>query len=369
MGHRTGAVTTTLGRRNRRNLLTALAAAPCLTAPSGLSAQQIRFFRIATAGITGTYHPIAQLIAESISAPPGARACGEGVDPKCGVPNLVAIAQTSSGSVANAIAVHDNTVESGFVQGDIAFWAYHGQGVFEDRAPMRDLRLITGLYPESLHLVARKGSGIAHVSDLPGKRVSLDEDGSGTLVDARLLLAAYGIEEAALETVYLKPSSAIDLLLADELDAFVTIAGTPTASVVELARAGAIDLVPIDGPAAERLIERLPFFDQHTIPADVYPGIPATPTIGVSAQWLTNRAIADDLIYSIVTALWHPVTAARLTRGHAQGRFIALGSALRHDTVPLHAGALRYYREMSVLPSADERPGPHDEADPISQAG
>jgi len=67
------------------------------------SAQEMRFFRIGTGGVAGTYYPIGGLIADIISHPPGARPCNRGGS--CGVPGLVGIAQSSNGSVANVNAI------------------------------------------------------------------------------------------------------------------------------------------------------------------------------------------------------------------------------------------------------------------------
>jgi ABC-type nitrate/sulfonate/bicarbonate transport system substrate-binding protein len=57
-----------------------------------------------------------------------------------------------------------------------------GTGLWEGQPAVEKLRLIANLYPESIHLVARKDAGIASVADLKGKKVSLDEPGSGMLV-------------------------------------------------------------------------------------------------------------------------------------------------------------------------------------------
>ena len=46
------------------------------------------------------------------------------------------------------------------MQSDVAFWAYHGTAIFGGKPRMKELRAVAHLYPESLHLVARKGSGI-----------------------------------------------------------------------------------------------------------------------------------------------------------------------------------------------------------------
>ena len=82
--------------------------------------------------------------------------------------------------------------ESGISQADVANWPFTGKGVFESKPNVPGLRLIAKLYPESVHRVVRKGSGIKSVADLKGKRVALDEPGSGTLIDARIIQAASG---------------------------------------------------------------------------------------------------------------------------------------------------------------------------------
>ena len=119
-------------------------------------------------------------------------------------------------------------MESGFTQSDVAYWAYTGTGVYEGKPKVADLRLIANLYPETIHIVARKGAGIKSVADLKGKRVSLDEPGSGTLVDARIILAAFGITEKDIKAEYLKPNQAGDKMRDGGLDAFFFVGGYPT---------------------------------------------------------------------------------------------------------------------------------------------
>ena len=72
-----------------------------------------------------------------------------------------------------------------FLQSDVAFWGYSGTGIFTGQPPAPGLRAIAYLYPETVHIVVRKDSGISSVPDLRGKKVSLDEINSGTLADAR----------------------------------------------------------------------------------------------------------------------------------------------------------------------------------------
>ncbi len=312
------------------------------------SAQEMRFFRIGTGGVAGTYYPIGGLIADIISHPPGARPCNRGGS--CGVPGLVGIAQSSNGSVANVDAINSRTLESGFVQSDVAYWAYTGTGIYEGKPKVDQLRAIANLYPESLHLVARKGAGITSVEDLVGKRVSLDEPGSGTLVDARIILDAYGVSEDDLQPVYVKPSVAVAMMREGELDAFVIVAGYPTGSVVEVCATIGCELVPIDGPKAEALLAEHHFFAKDVIPAGTYAGVPETPTVSVGAQWVVGADIEDDLVYGITKALWHENARKLLDDGHPKGDEITLETALDGIGIPLHPGAERFYREQGMIP-------------------
>jgi TRAP transporter TAXI family solute receptor len=318
-----------------------------LVVASAVAAQEMRFFRIGTGGVAGTYYPVGGLIADIISNPPGARPCERGGS--CGVPGLVAIAQSSNGSVANVNAIASGALESGFVQSDIAHWAYTGSGIYEGEGKVENLRAIAGLYPESIHFVTRKDAGIRSVRDLKGKRISLDEQGSGTLVDARIILKAYGLTEDDVQAEYIKPSPAVAKIKAGELDAFVITAGYPVGSVAELCADAGCEIVPIDGPEVDQLIEAYPFFQRDVIPAGTYDGVGTTPTVSVGAQWVVAEEVDDDLVYGITKALWHDNARQLLDSGHSKASAITLATALEGIGIPLHPGAKRYYREVGVL--------------------
>ena len=243
--------------------------------------EEVAYFRIGTGGIAGTYYPIGGLIAQWISNPPGSRPCDKGGS--CGVPGLVSVAQAANGSVANVIGVGQGDLESGFAQSDVAYWAYSGTGIFSKKESIDNLRVIGSLYAESFHLVVRKGSGIKSVPDLRGKRISLDEPGSGTLVDARIILEAYGLSEDDLKPEYVKPDVAVEKIRNNLLDAFFIVAGYPTKSVLDLTSSIGAELIPISGPIAESVIKKYEFFSPEVIPAGVYAGVGETKTLSVLA--------------------------------------------------------------------------------------
>lgn len=311
------------------------------------NAQDITFFRIGTGGTAGTYFPIGGLIANVISNPPGSRACADGGS--CGVPGLVATTVASNGSVANVAAIASGSMQSAFIQSDVAFWGYTGTGIYEGRAKVDSLRAIANLYPESFQLVASKGAGIKTIKDLKGKRVSLDEPGSGTLVDARLIFAAYGLTEKDVKAEYLKPQQAADKLKDGTLDAFFNVSGWPQGAISDLAATTGIDLVPIDGPEAEALIKKYSFFGTDEIPDGAYKNVAGVKTVSVNAIWVTSSKLPDLLIYAVTAALWNSSTRKLLDSGHAKGRVIKLDTALDGLGIPLHAGAEKFYKEKGLI--------------------
>lgn len=328
----------------RRCMVAVLAA----TIAASAVAQGTQFFRIGTGSTGGTYFPIGAILASAISNPPGSRECERGGS--CGVPGLIAVAQSTNGSVENVRALGAGLFESALSQADVAFWAYHGRHTFAESGPIKNLRAIANLYPEMVHIVVRRDAGILTVGDLKGKRVSLDREGSGTLVDALVILEAYGLKPEDLTVEHLEVGPAADRLREGTLDAFFFVAGVPAAAVNDLASSTSIGLVPITGPEADRLRQTYPFFTANYIPAGSYPGVYSTPTMSVGAQWLVAAAIPEDTVYGVTRALWHPSTGALLEAGHPQGKHIRRETALDGIGIPLHPGAARYYREVGMLP-------------------
>ena len=311
----------------------AAAATVVLTLGAG-GAQAQQFFRIGTGGTTGTYYPVGGMIANAVSQPG----------------KIIATAQASNGSLANVTGIAGGAIESGFSQADVASWAFTGKGVFEGKPHVPGLRLIANLYPESVHLVVRKGSGIKTVADLRGKRVALDEPGSGTLIDARIILAAYGLKDTDLKPEYIKPNQAGDKMKDGAIDAFFFVGGAPAGAIAELASSGAgIELVAIDGPQADAIRKSDGFFSPDLIAADTYKGVGATRTLAMGAQWVTSDKADANTVYEITKALFSETTQKLLAAGHAKGKWITKENAVKGAGIPFHPGAERFYKEAGLI--------------------
>ena len=307
---------------------------------------ELRFLSIGTGATNSTDFAIGGVIASVVSSPPGSRACDRGGS--CGVPGLVAVAQSTQGSIENVTAVAEGAIDTALVQADVLYWAYHGTGMFRETGSASGLRAIANLFPATLQVVVRRDAGISKVKQLKGRRVSLGETGSGTLVTARTILAAYGMTEADVEAQYLKPGPASDLLVDGEIDGFFVVGGVPAPAIGDVARRVPISLIPINGTTGEELKSFYPFFTQADVPAGSYPNVGHVESVGINTQWIISDRADPDFVYDLTRALWHERSQTLFDNGHPEGRRIRLDTALQRIAIPLHSGAARFYEEQGV---------------------
>lgn len=309
---------------------------------------EVQFFRIGTGGQSGTYFPIGDLIARTISdVPQGMMKCAA---PRCGVPGLTAVAQTSNGSVANVAALQEGAIEAALVQADVAHWAHEATALYQGKPRHDRLRFLAHLYSEAMHVVVRKDADIGKIEDLRGRPVALDEPGSGTLVHVRSLLAAHGLTETALRGVYVKPELALPQMAQGRLDAFFIVAGWPTKAVLDALASSHAHLLPLDAKRAAAVVAQNPFLSIGQIPAGAYPGSPPVQTLMVGAHLLVRADLPDTLIDAVLTQLWSERGMTILHGGHPRGADIRFDAALTGRSIPFHPAAERFYRQRGLLP-------------------
>jgi len=212
------------------------------------------------------------------------------------------------------------------------------------------LRAIAALFPEYVHVVVRAESGIRRLADLKDKRVAMGETGSGTLVDARLVLEAVGLSECDLKPSYQRLSQAAEALRRGDIDALFLVAGYPVPAVADLASLAKVRLLPVPAGTARALHAKYRLFAAGSIPGATYPGIDKeTPSVAVTALWVVRAETPEDLVYAITSALWQPASRRILDSGHPAGKRIRLADALDGFDLPLHPGAARYYRELGLV--------------------
>ncbi len=321
-----------------------------VVATAGASAQEMKFFRIGTGGAGGTYFPIGGIIANAISNPPGSRACDEGGN--CGVPGLVAMAQSTNASAHNVNAIQAGQMEAGLSGAATLHFAYNGLEKFEGNAKP-DLRVIANLFPEDLHLVLPKGGSLDGLASLEGKRVGIAQAGSGTQIAVELIIADHGINRDNIEEAELNNSQSAERLADGQLDAYFYAAGTPVAAMIQLDNTKGMDLYSFTEDEVTQANKTVPYYIPSTIPAGTYPGVTYdVNTVAVSGIFVTNANQDDDLIYEITKAMWSDTSRKLLDNGHAKGKVITVETALdgvEGIGVPLHPGAERFYKEIGML--------------------
>ncbi len=297
--------------------------------------QEKVFFGIATGGTGGTYYPLGGMLAQVITN------TAEMKDGKM----LSATAETGNASVANASLLGRGAIESAFVAADILDAAYKGVGQFKDK-PVKNIRALGALYPETMQLVAQPD--IKTFQDLKGKSVSSGSPGSGQWQLLGDLLALHGMTRDDIKEDYSSFSQSAEKLKDGNLSASLIIAGTPTASIVELANGHRINVVPLADDVVEKLHKNQPYFAHFVLPAGTYKGVDKdVNTISVRAIWATHADLPEDVAYAVTKALYENVD--KLAKVHVKGKEISLKTALESVSVPLHPGAKRYYQEKGLI--------------------
>jgi len=313
-------------------------------------AEDLRFFKIASGGRGGTYFPIASALAKVISNPPGSKSCESGGN--CGVPHLTATAQSTGGSVANVDALLAKKYPSAIAQSDVTYWSYTGTGPFRTRKPNTNICVISSLYPEDVHLVATRASGIQKIEDLKGKRVALGERNSGALLGAQLLVRAYGLQEGKDFTPsFVNFEGAVAAMKASEIDAFITVAGHPSSAISGMIKSDDAHLIAIRGKGRETLAEKSPFYALSVIPKGVYPEQRSDiETVAVTALWLARTNLNQEFVYKVTKAFWsNKFARSILDGGHPKGKSITMKSSFDGVPIPLCVGAQKYYKEIGRL--------------------
>jgi TRAP transporter TAXI family solute receptor len=319
-------------------LLLVTGAVAC-TPSSTSSRPKVTRLSIATGGTGGVYYvyggALARLISES-------------------VPGVEATAEVTSASIDNLKFLRDAKADIAFTLADTLKDASLGLGAFAGR-PI-DLRALAVLYTNVTHVVTKKDSGITKLFDLQGKVVSMGSAGSGTETIADRTLTAAGLDPSKdIRRENLSAQASAEALKDGKIDAFFWSGGLPTAAVLDLAISVPVALIEtanvlpkLQAQYGEALYRPL------SIPASTYASIDAeVHTFGVSNVLVVPATFDEGRAYLIVKAMFEKKAA--LAAAHAEARSLSLRNAVTGSPVAFSPGALKYYREQGVDPTAASR--------------
>ncbi len=257
----------------------------------------------------------------------------------------------SEGSPANIDAVLGGQAAFGIAQADMLEAASQGRGPWEG-TPRTELRAVLGLHVEALTIVARGDHAIQSVSDLRGKRINIGAPGSSDHQYAGVLLAAAGVPPEAVTLSQRSAVLAADLLQHDEIDAYIYTVGHPNLSLIEASTGPRrVQLIPLDTPVIAWAMAQNHLLFPTEIPTEYYPALQSqgsVRTIGVRAVLFTRADLGEEIVYRLVREV---VTHFELfQRQHPVLQGVTPREACGSAPIPLHPGAVRFFREAGLLP-------------------
>ena len=313
---------------NSRLIAAAAAMAVALAAPA---ARAQAFINVLTGGTSGVYYPLGVAIGKIYSD---------------NIPDVKTQVQATKASVENLILLQQGRGEIAFALGDSLKAAWEGDEEAGFKSKLDKLRTIGAIYPNYIQIVATADSGIKTLADLKGKSLSVGAPKSGTELNSRAILAAAGLSYKDIGKVeYLPFAESVDLMKNRQLNATLQSAGLGVASLKDLSTTTDITVVSVPKEVVEKMG---PPFKPVLIPANTYAGQDKdVPTAAVINYLVTSSAVSDDLAYQMTKLIYESLP--ELANAHASGKEIKLENAASGSPVPLHPGAIRYYKEKGLI--------------------
>jgi len=285
--------------------------------------------RIGTAGEGGNYNSLGKALSQTLQKDPY---------------KINVEVKTTAGSAANIRLLSQDYLELAIAQSDVIDEMYAGT---LDTQAMKGYSAIASLYPEPVQIVVRADSGIASVSDLAGKKVSVGEADSGTQKNAAQILQAYGLTSNMLTVQNMTYAEASKALGDGSIDAMFCTAGAPAQVITDLSGTTPVSLVPIEGQQSDLLTGAYGFYAKAVIPAGTYIGQDSdVTTLAVMSVLLASDKTPADKIYTITGALFKEKAA--LNDAVPVEFDLQEQKAVESVTIPFHPGAAQYYQECGI---------------------
>ena len=309
-------------------LLIALA----ILAPLGASAHaEDRRISIATAGTAGALYPMGVAMAETINRH---------------VTGFKATGEASAASLENIRNLSRGAVEWGISQNEVAFLAYSGQGEYKDR-PVASLQSLFGTIISWAQIFAPADSPMAVVKDFKGKRIGVGAPGSGGERAASRILSYYGLDYKQVKAEFMSNAEMVAALKDGTLDAFIITHPLKSAALMDLTTNFKVKMIPVGD---EGFYKEYPYFTRREVPPGTYKNVDqpvATPTSRIVMYTDTHADLGEDDVYRLLRGVWNH--SDEWVESHpAVKKYTTLQDALEGLNIPLHPGAVKFYKEKGL---------------------
>lgn len=286
---------------------------------------------IGTAGTAGALYPMGVAMAETINRH---------------VPGFKASAEASGASLENIRNLSQGNVDWAISQNEVAFMAYNGLDRYEGKE-VKSLRSLFGTLLSWAQIFTSADSGIGSIRDFKGKRIGVGAPGSGGERVAQKVLSYYGLTYNDVKAEFMSNPEMVSALKDGTLDAFIITHPLKSAALLDLTTSFKVKMIPV---ADEGFYQKYPFFTKRDVPAGTYRNVDtpvATPTSRIVMYTSTKAGLTTEQVYALLKGVWE--NSEEWVNTHpAVKKYTSLKDAVKGLSVPLHSGAVKYYREEGL---------------------
>jgi uncharacterized protein len=298
----------------------------------GVSAQaKTEHISISTGGTGGVYYPYGGGLAEIFTRY---------------AEDVKAVAEVTGASVENVKLAHKGETVIAEAMNDVVYQGYNGIGKFEGK-PQNILAMFQ-MYPHHYHIVTLKGKGINTIGDIKGHKVSVGAPGSGTEFKTNLVLQeALGIPYSSFKVFRLSFTENANALKDGTIDVGIWDVAAPTSSIMDLSMTRDIQVIPFSKEEVDKVCKKFPFYSPFEMPAGIYKG--QDEPVANPSVWNTVACTAtldEELVYKLVKAVFEHIDY--LKQIHPFAKYTTPENAVKHSVIPLHPGAIKYYKEIGL---------------------
>jgi hypothetical protein len=137
-----------------------------------------------------------------------------------------------------------------------------------------------------------------------------------------------------------------------ELDVLAVGAGVPFPSFVELEAKDKVRYIAFGPEQIAALRLAMPELTPSRVPAGTYPSLPRPyQSLGLYNFAVAHADLPDDLVYNVVRSVFEH--HEEMMETHAAAAATVPANTDRNTFLPLHPGAIRYYRQIGMAGQTD----------------
>ncbi len=248
--------------------------------------------------------------------------------------------------IANVRAVDGGKADLGFANSISTVDGVAGRAPFTEKAA--NVCNVATLYPQYFQVVANADSGIKSLADLKGKGLAVQPKGNTAEFISQQALQVYGMKYEDMSRVsYVSYTDAVSLMKDNNAQAFTLGTTVPASSIMDLASARDITIVSIPEDKFQAMRKLNPGYTKLIIPAGSYPKQTAdVQTIGYATHMIARCDLDENVVYKVLKGMVdNKADLAAITKSMSG---ITPKMMAEDIGVPMHKGAVRFYKEAGV---------------------